>query len=75
MTFRQVGQAETLQGSLEQGARAIENQLALYTYVYFAAVPLELPRIQSSAMGRQEKIYAILLRQVLLSAGRRDNLE
>jgi hypothetical protein len=33
VTFRQVGQAESLQGSLEQSAGAVENQLTLHAHV------------------------------------------
>ena len=65
LTFGQVGQAETLQGGVQQGARAVEDELPFDAHVDFASVPLELPRIETPAMRGQVKVDAVVLRQIL----------
>jgi hypothetical protein len=51
VAFDQVGQAETLQCGLKQGARTIEDKLPVHADFDVASVPLELPRVETSAVG------------------------
>ena len=49
----------------EEEARAIEYKLPFDTNVDLSPVLLELPSVQAAAMGRQAKVEAIVLSQIL----------
>jgi arylsulfatase A-like enzyme len=58
--FRQVSQAETFQGSIEQCVSAIEDELPFNSHVEFAPVLLKFPGVKAAAVGRQAEVDAVV---------------
>jgi hypothetical protein len=64
LAFRQISQAETLQGSIQQRAGTIEDELTLYPHVEFAPVLLEFPGIET-VVSRPAEVDAVVACKIL----------
>jgi hypothetical protein len=65
MPLGEVGQAKALERCFQQEARAVEHKLAINTNIELSPVLFELPCVKASAVGRQSKVEAIVVRQIL----------
>src|SRR5215212_5351341 len=69
MPLGEVGQAEALERCFQQEGRTVEHKLAFNANVELSPVLFELPCVKASAVGRQSKVEAILVRQILWRLG------
>ena len=65
MSLGKIGKAQALERSVQEKARAVEDKLPLDSNVDLAPVLLQLPSVQATTMGRQAKVEAIVLSQIL----------
>src|SRR4051794_30439384 len=69
MAFREVGKAEALQRGFKEKACTVKDKLALNPDVELPSVLLELPCVETAAMGRQAEVEAVLVGQVVGGLG------
>src|SRR5215212_5542760 len=65
MAFSEVGESKSLERSCQQKSRTVEHKLAFDTNVELSPVLFELPSVKAATVGRQAKIEAVVVRQVL----------
>jgi len=65
MSFGQKREAQTFERSLQEETRAVEDELPFDSDVEFSSVLFELPSIQAATVGRQPKVQAVVVHQVL----------
>ena len=61
MALGEVRQAEALERSFQEEARAVKHKLAFNTNVEFSPVLLELPSVKAATVGRQTQVETVVV--------------